>query len=279
MAIAVTKVAATRTAAGARASSISCSPATTRPAARRSGPRPRASGCGVLAGHRPRRCRDQLRRRDRHPDRLQLRDRQVRVLRGLRRRHRPVGEDERGGVPDGLQVPRHGDRELAVSLLLPESYLERELRSVALEEAEHIMRGALLLGAAAARHRPPPVPAPVPPVRVRRGPVPRDVAHPPGRRQRPVHRVGDQHERPRRPRPVPGDGPGHPRRAPPRRHVERGSLHDQYTVRRRREESEERAKANHREARRDDLAVNVKAMINPGVSLAARGARAKARKK
>lgn len=43
--------------------------------------------------------------------------------------------------------------------------------------------------------------------------------------------------------------------------------------------SKERAEANYREARRDDLAVNVKAMMNPGVSLAARGARAKARKK
>lgn len=43
--------------------------------------------------------------------------------------------------------------------------------------------------------------------------------------------------------------------------------------------SKARARENHREARRDDLAVNVKALINPGVSRAARGARAKARKK
>lgn len=48
---------------------------------------------------------------------------------------------------------------------------------------------------------------------------------------------------------------------------------------RRVEESKERAQENYREARRDDLAVNVKAMINPGVSRAAKGARAKARKK
>src|SRR5262245_39167701 len=48
---------------------------------------------------------------------------------------------------------------------------------------------------------------------------------------------------------------------------------------RRREESRQRAEANHREARREDLALNVKAMINPGVSRSARGARAKARKK
>lgn len=50
-------------------------------------------------------------------------------------------------------------------------------------------------------------------------------------------------------------------------------------ARERRAASEERALANHREARRDDLALNVKAMINPGVSRAAKGARAKARKK
>lgn len=48
---------------------------------------------------------------------------------------------------------------------------------------------------------------------------------------------------------------------------------------RRREESKVRAEENHREARRDDLALNVKAMINPGVSRAARGATARARKK
>jgi hypothetical protein len=48
---------------------------------------------------------------------------------------------------------------------------------------------------------------------------------------------------------------------------------------RRREASEERAHENHREARREDLAVNVKAMVSPGVSRAARGARAKSRKK
>src|SRR4051812_44145801 len=43
--------------------------------------------------------------------------------------------------------------------------------------------------------------------------------------------------------------------------------------------SKERAHENHREARRDDLAVNVKALISPGVSRAVRGARAKARLK
>jgi hypothetical protein len=48
---------------------------------------------------------------------------------------------------------------------------------------------------------------------------------------------------------------------------------------RRREESKARAEENHREARRDDLAVNVKAMVSPGVSLSARGATAKSRKK
>lgn len=47
----------------------------------------------------------------------------------------------------------------------------------------------------------------------------------------------------------------------------------------RREASRERAMGNHREARREDLALNVKAMVNPGVSRASRGARAKARKK
>lgn len=47
----------------------------------------------------------------------------------------------------------------------------------------------------------------------------------------------------------------------------------------RKAKSEARAHANHREARREDLALNVKAMINPGVSRAARGATAKARKK
>jgi hypothetical protein len=47
----------------------------------------------------------------------------------------------------------------------------------------------------------------------------------------------------------------------------------------RRERSEQRAKDNHRDARRDDLAVNVKAMLSPGVSRSARGARAKSRKK
>jgi hypothetical protein len=48
---------------------------------------------------------------------------------------------------------------------------------------------------------------------------------------------------------------------------------------RRAEESKERARENHREARRDDLALNVKAMISPGVSRAAKGATAKARRK
>lgn len=56
-------------------------------------------------------------------------------------------------------------------------------------------------------------------------------------------------------------------------------VHEHAAEQRRREESEERAKDNYRDARRDDLAVNVKAMISPGVSRAAKGATAKSRKK
>jgi hypothetical protein len=166
-----------------------------------------------------------------------------------------------------------------VSLLLPESYLERELRSVALEEAEHIMRE-----------------------RSYWEPLLHDIDHRlflrlcrpsasaaglfPGMWH--VLRVVDNG--PFTAWVISTNGLGIP--GPYREMgqdildaLRRGdmwnaaAMHDQYTVRRRLEESEERAKANHREARREDLAVNVKAMINPGVSLAARGARAKARKK
>jgi hypothetical protein len=56
-------------------------------------------------------------------------------------------------------------------------------------------------------------------------------------------------------------------------------LHEAATMARRRETSKERAKETRREARVQDLALNVKALDSPGVSLAAKGATAKGRHK
>lgn len=56
-------------------------------------------------------------------------------------------------------------------------------------------------------------------------------------------------------------------------------LYDRRAATRRLEASKERAKETRKEARVQDLALNVKALDSPGVSLAAKGARAKARRK
>lgn len=166
-----------------------------------------------------------------------------------------------------------------MSIVLPESYLERERRSVALEEADHIL---------AERHYWEPLLHDIDPRLFLRKCRPSATAAGlfPGMWH--VLRVTDG--APFTAWVISANGLGVPGPYREMGHdvldeLKRGDLWNPTMVRERdamlarKEASRDRAMANHREARREDLALNVKAMINPGMSLSARGARAKARKK
>jgi hypothetical protein len=166
-----------------------------------------------------------------------------------------------------------------MSLVLPDSYLERERRSVALEEADHIL--------AERAYWEPKLHDIDPRLFLRKC---RPSATAPGLFPGMWHVLRVSDDAPFTAWVISTNGLGVPGHYREMGHdvletLRRGDLWNpailrERTARELREQaSKARAEENHREARRDDLAVNVKAMVSPGVSRAARGATAKGRKK